>query len=84
MKKERNQLAGQIAMQNPVSTKEGKYLVGYGMATATYPANRSKATVRLKLFQEGNAVAASLHAGHRHRNIHSNGANNGRCIGLAD
>jgi xanthine dehydrogenase YagR molybdenum-binding subunit len=42
----------------PGSTKEGKYLVGYGMATATYPANRSKATVRLKLYKEGNAVAA--------------------------
>ena len=42
----------------PGLTKEGKYLVGYGMATATYPANRSKATVRLKLYQEGNAVAA--------------------------
>ena len=42
----------------PASTKEGKYLVGYGMATATYPANRSKATVRLKLYKEGNAVAA--------------------------
>ncbi len=40
-------------------TKEGNYLVGYGMATATYPANRSKATVRLKLYQDGHAVAAS-------------------------
>ena len=39
-------------------TKEGNYLVGYGMATATYPANRSKATVRLKLYQDGHAVAA--------------------------
>ena len=33
-------------------------LIGYGMATATYPANRSKASVKLKLYQEGNAVAA--------------------------
>ncbi len=40
-------------------TKEGQYLVGYGMATATYPANRGKATVRLKLYQDGHAVAAS-------------------------
>ena len=40
------------------NTREGKYLVGYGMATATYPANRSKASVRLKLFQDGHAVAA--------------------------
>jgi xanthine dehydrogenase YagR molybdenum-binding subunit len=42
----------------PGSTKEGKYLVGYGMATATYPANRSKASVKLKLYQDGHAVAA--------------------------
>ena len=43
----------------PGMMKEGKYLVGYGMATATYPANRGKATVRLKLYQDGHAVAAS-------------------------
>jgi xanthine dehydrogenase YagR molybdenum-binding subunit len=42
----------------PGTTKEGKYLVGYGMATATYPANRGMAKVRLKLFQDGHAVAA--------------------------
>ncbi|HEY2722142.1 MAG TPA: xanthine dehydrogenase family protein molybdopterin-binding subunit [Chitinophagaceae bacterium] len=42
----------------PGVSKEGDYLVGYGMATATYPANRSKATVGLKLYQDGHAVAA--------------------------
>jgi xanthine dehydrogenase YagR molybdenum-binding subunit len=42
----------------PTGKKEGRYFIGYGMATATYPANRSKASVRLKLYQEGNAVAA--------------------------
>jgi xanthine dehydrogenase YagR molybdenum-binding subunit len=42
----------------PASKKEGKYLIGYGMATATYPANRSKASVKLKLYQDGHAVAA--------------------------
>lgn len=42
----------------PGVIKEGKYLVGYGMATATYPANRSKASVGLKLYQDGHAVAA--------------------------
>jgi xanthine dehydrogenase YagR molybdenum-binding subunit len=40
------------------ATKEGSYLVGYGMATATYPANRGKASVRLKLFRDGHATAA--------------------------
>jgi xanthine dehydrogenase YagR molybdenum-binding subunit len=41
----------------PGVTKEGDYLVGYGMATATYPANRSKASVKLRIYKEGNAVA---------------------------
>jgi xanthine dehydrogenase YagR molybdenum-binding subunit len=46
--------------RNPAAgaTREGKFLAGYGMATATYPANRGKASVRLKLFQDGHAVAA--------------------------
>lgn len=39
-------------------TKEGNYLIGYGMATATYPANQSKASVKLRLYQDGHAVAA--------------------------
>ncbi|HYJ63817.1 MAG TPA: xanthine dehydrogenase family protein molybdopterin-binding subunit [Parafilimonas sp.] len=42
---------------NPGVNKEGDYLVGYGMATATYPANRSKASVKLRIYKEGNAVA---------------------------
>ena len=44
--------------KTPGATKEGNYLIGYGMATATYPANRSKASVKLKLYQDGHAVAA--------------------------
>ena len=42
----------------PGITMEGDNLVGYGMATATYPANRSKATVGMKLYQNGKATAA--------------------------
>ena len=42
----------------PASMKEGRFLVGYGMATATYPANRGKASVGMKLYQDGHAVAA--------------------------
>ena len=41
----------------PGITREGNYLIGYGMATATYPANRSKASVKLRIYKEGNAVA---------------------------
>ncbi|MDB5003635.1 MAG: hypothetical protein JWQ34_1860 [Mucilaginibacter sp.] len=39
----------------PGVTREGKYLVGYGMATATYPANRSASTARATLFADGHA-----------------------------
>ncbi|MVN21895.1 xanthine dehydrogenase family protein molybdopterin-binding subunit [Mucilaginibacter arboris] len=41
--------------QQPASMKEGKYLVGYGMATATYPANRSASSAKAVLFADGHA-----------------------------
>jgi xanthine dehydrogenase YagR molybdenum-binding subunit len=43
--------------RNPVpgSMHEGHYLVGYGMATATYPANRSASTAKAALFADGHA-----------------------------
>ena len=37
----------------PRQTRMGKTLVGYGMATATYPANRSQASVRIKMTANG-------------------------------
>ena len=36
--------------------KEGDLLVGYGMATATYPANRSASSAKIQLFPDGHAV----------------------------
>ncbi|TSJ36380.1 xanthine dehydrogenase family protein molybdopterin-binding subunit [Mucilaginibacter corticis] len=39
----------------PGLTKEGRYLVGYGMATATYPANRSASSAKATLFADGHA-----------------------------
>jgi len=39
----------------PGVTKEGNYLVGYGMATATYPANRSASSAKATLFADGHA-----------------------------
>lgn len=39
----------------PRSIKEGKYLVGYGMATATYPANRSASSAKAVIFADGHA-----------------------------
>ncbi len=43
----------------PRSMQEDGMLVGYGMATATYPANRQPSTVKVKLYDDGRAVAAS-------------------------
>lgn len=37
----------------PRQTRNGKYLVGYGMATATYPAGRSSAAARVQLMPDG-------------------------------
>jgi xanthine dehydrogenase YagR molybdenum-binding subunit len=46
------------AQRNPAprSMKEGSLLVGYGMATATYPANRSPSSAKIQLFADGHAV----------------------------
>jgi xanthine dehydrogenase YagR molybdenum-binding subunit len=40
----------------PGSMKENNMLVGYGMATATYPANRSASSAKIQLFADGHAV----------------------------
>lgn len=40
---------------NAGSKREGKYLVGYGMATATYPANRSTSAAKAVVFADGHA-----------------------------
>jgi xanthine dehydrogenase YagR molybdenum-binding subunit len=39
----------------PGTNHEGNYLVGYGMATATYPANRSSSTAKAILYADGSA-----------------------------
>lgn len=39
----------------PGSMREGNYLIGYGMATATYPANRSASTAKATVFANGHA-----------------------------
>jgi xanthine dehydrogenase YagR molybdenum-binding subunit len=43
----------------PGSMHEGNYLVGFGLATATYPANRVAASAAVRLFPDGRAIAAS-------------------------
>jgi xanthine dehydrogenase YagR molybdenum-binding subunit len=42
----------------PRAVREGKYLVGYGMATATYPANRSAASVHIQMLADGKVTAS--------------------------
>ncbi|WBA44075.1 xanthine dehydrogenase family protein molybdopterin-binding subunit [Hymenobacter canadensis] len=37
-------------------TRDGKYLVGWGMATATYPVNDSQGNARVRLYADGHAV----------------------------
>ena len=43
----------------PRQTRSGKYLVGYGMATATYPANRSTAAARIVMTADGAVKVSS-------------------------
>lgn len=43
----------------PASMKSGRTLVGWGMATATYPANRQNAKARAFLLADGTAVVRS-------------------------
>ncbi|MCW3099983.1 MAG: aldehyde oxidase and xanthine dehydrogenase molybdopterin binding [Chthonomonadaceae bacterium] len=37
----------------PRQTRDGKHLIGYGMATATYPAGRSSASARVRMTSNG-------------------------------
>lgn len=40
----------------PGSMRDGRYLVGYGVATATYPTNRQAATARAQIMPNGNLL----------------------------
>jgi xanthine dehydrogenase YagR molybdenum-binding subunit len=42
----------------PASTREGNKLIGWGMATATYPANRSAAQATVQILPNGRALVA--------------------------
>lgn len=48
------------AKRNPAvsATREGNQLIGWGMATATYPANRSAAQALVRILPNGGAVVA--------------------------
>ncbi|GAA6622690.1 xanthine dehydrogenase family protein molybdopterin-binding subunit [Scytonema sp. NUACC26] len=40
----------------PRSMKDGRYLIGYGVASATYPANRQPASARTRILQNGSVL----------------------------
>ena len=40
-------------------TRDGRYLVGMGMATASYPVHNSQGTARVRLYADGHAVVQS-------------------------
>jgi xanthine dehydrogenase YagR molybdenum-binding subunit len=42
----------------PRATSDGDWLIGWGMATASYPAQRSPAQARVRLFSDGTAEVA--------------------------
>ena len=43
----------------PRAQSEGRYLIGYGVATATYPGYRTAASARCRIYPDGRAVAGS-------------------------
>jgi xanthine dehydrogenase YagR molybdenum-binding subunit len=43
----------------PGSTRDGRVLVGWGMATSVYPTNRHSASARVRLLPDGSAVVQS-------------------------
>lgn len=43
----------------PGSMRDGRYLIGMGMATATYPGYRSPASARARIMADGSATASS-------------------------
>ena len=57
----------------PGTKTEGNALIGYGMATATYPANRSAAQAVVRLLPAEECLWFG-NAGPRHRHVHDHGA----------
>ena len=43
----------------PRSMRDGKYLMGWGMATATYPGMRSPGAAKVRILRDGSAIVSS-------------------------
>ena len=52
-------MAGEKRNPQPHSMRDGNYLIGWGMATATYPTNRSPASAIAQIMADGTAVVQS-------------------------
>lgn len=44
---------------NPASMRDGRTLIGWGMATSTYPMNRSRSVAKAQILADGTAVVQS-------------------------
>ena len=62
----------------PRSMRDGNVLIGWGMATSTYPTHRMPASARVRVGADGTALVQVGHAGSRHRHLHGHVADRRR------
>ena len=62
----------------PRSMRDGNVLIGWGMATSTYPTHRMPASARVRVGANGTALVQVGHAGPRHRHLHGDVADRRR------
>ena len=75
--------AGLAARREPRSMRDGNTLIGWGMATSTYPTHRMPACARVRVGANGTALVQCRHAGYRHRHLHRHVADCRRYAGHA-
>ena len=65
----------------PRSMREGNTLIGWGMATSVYPARRSPASARARMYPDGRVLVEAGHAGTGRWHLHDHDSDRGRCPG---
>ena len=71
--------AGRSATPEPRSMRDGRRLVGWGMATATYPTRQMASdAAAARARRRRPCCVHARHAGHRHRHLHGHDADRGR------
>ena len=63
-------LAGRAAIPSHARCEMAPQLIGWGMATETYPANRNAAGAYVRLLPDGRVLVGFRHRGYRHRYVH--------------